>query len=157
MVPSHTTILFRCIYLCSSHHSVSAAFLGAFVCYIASQLLSQDFHDIDEGQAVALFEEQLSATFIPGLVWNLKKLLSSSTYFCSVIYFCIFIFTLWDVCNPCEISSDITTISTYLQTLSVMWCNYPGYLGFQLIWNIAINWLKSKKIVKIWNLVQDVS
>ena len=70
----------------SSYHSASAAFLGS--CYsihlLTSQLLSQDFHDVtflDKGQAVALFEEQSSATFIPGATkCNLQAMIDNRHY-----------------------------------------------------------------------------
>ena len=67
MVPRHTTIRLG---LCLSY-SASATFFGSCnsICLQAAQLLSPYFHDLTfpyEDQAVALFEVQSSAIFIPG-------------------------------------------------------------------------------------------
>ena len=53
-----------------SYYSASAAFLSSCnsIHLLASQLLSQDFHDItfpDEDHAVSMFEERSSTNFIP--------------------------------------------------------------------------------------------
>ena len=65
--PSNTTICLGGLGLRSSYHSASPAFLGtcSSIHLLASQLLSQDFHDVTfpgEDQAVVLFNEHSSAT-----------------------------------------------------------------------------------------------